>query len=78
MSDITRVKQEILATIRRKRAEITPEILARAQQAARHQHNNTVPYDKKAASDTIKMFLKNHKNAEEFERRLIRKLENQT
>ena len=65
--------------IRRKRAEIDPAVLEKAQHAAMEKlkgrkekpPSGTVPYDKEAARRAVEMFIARHPEQKKFRSRLL-------
>lgn len=47
------------------------EKLAKGIQKPKPAAPSTVPYDKKAAAKALEIFLKNHSNAKDFEKKLL-------
>jgi len=72
--------KELQRQIDAQRARLDPKVLKLAEQAARlsqaaqqtgQESPALVPYDREAAAEVIRLFLKNHKDAPEFEARLL-------
>ncbi len=86
MSDINKVKEEILKMIRKKRAEISPEILdqtrekilgkAEADKLKAIEEDGVEIYDKDAAAKVLKLFIHNHDDPDGFEKELIARIKN--
>jgi hypothetical protein len=71
--------KELQRQIDAQRARLDPKVLKLAEQAARLSQTAEadtespvlVPYDRDAAAEVIRLFLKNHRDAPEFEARLM-------
>ena len=84
MAELSDAKKELLALIKEQRERLDPKVLAQARRAIEEQmkanNKNTAepvteePYDKENASQTIRLFLKNHPDARIFERALVKRI----
>jgi hypothetical protein len=71
--------KELQRQIDAQRARLDPKVLKLAEQAARLSQAAPpdvespvlIPYDRDAAAEIIRLFLKNHRDAPEFEARLL-------
>ena len=86
--ELSPAKKKLLAQMKEIREKLGPELLEKAASAIRADNrqaaagkkpppDNSVPYDKKAASRAIRLFLDNHKNAPAFEKKLIERLKSE-
>lgn len=63
--------EELKKQIKLGRERLGPEGIKKLEALAKTvKPSGTVPYDKKAAARALEIFLKNHKNAKDFEKRL--------
>ena len=75
--------KELQRQIDAQRARLDPKVLKLAEQAARlsqaampdTESPVLIPYDRDAAAEIIRLFLKNHRDAPEFEARLLELLQ---
>ncbi len=75
--------KELQRQIDAQRARLDPKVLKLAEQAARLSQAAMpdvespvlIPYDRDAAAEIIRLFLKNHRDAPEFEARLLELLQ---
>lgn len=89
IKELSPAKKRLLEIMRETRERLGPELVQKAAAALKAEKNQpktaketavppgSVPYDKKSASQAIRTFLDNHKNAAAFEKKLIERLKNE-
>lgn len=81
--ELSPAKKKLLEQMQQVREKLGAGLIEKAASAIRGEKKNkktaadTVPYDKKAASQAIRLFLDNHKNAPAFEKKLIEKMKSE-
>ncbi len=63
--------EELKNQIKKQREELDPRLLEMAERALGLKEEKTVPYDKEAAAKAVALFLKNHDDAEGFQKKLL-------
>lgn len=63
--------EELKKQLARARAQLGPEGVERLQKMMRGVKEDSIPYDREAALSALKLFLKNHKDREGLEKKLL-------
>lgn len=74
MDERERALESLKKQIKEQRARLDPRTIAQAEKILRGEKTDTVPYDKKSAAETIRLFLESHPDSSGFEKRLIEQL----
>ncbi len=74
MSDRKKAIEELKRLMEEQKARLDPEVLAKAMAAAEGKKPapSSVPYDKEAATKAVELFLKNHGDAGDFSKKLLK------